>query len=150
MFWKILSACDPKTEEVTPVAGEKNIIGVQTQGSSEDFADYLLSEEDLMSGDIDPTGKGIEQLGWRYMTQAGNTVFSIGYYYDHNCIGYQINEVYSYPELAFEEYMKDTRLGPLGIYGNSIGLVKRENGAFMVILLPLMLRVLLLSKSLVL
>lgn len=230
-----LSACDPKAEEnINPVPAEKYIIGVQSQGSNDDFSDYLLAEDDLMNGDIDPQGKGTEQTGWRYMTSAGSTVFSIGYYADNNAIGYQINEqgaleekgrfvfettldisseadentmlamevprkgfadrvfhkidvnnvaiqgkvstriyenkkdslvawptsmvvrnnkvfvsfytlhargdfstpstdtayvaVYSYPELAFEKYIKDTRLGPLGIYGNSTGLIQTETG----------------------
>lgn len=229
-----LTACDPKTETINPVPAEKYIIGVQSQGSNDDFSDYLLAEDDLMSGDIDPQGRGIEQTGWRYMTSAGNTIFSIGYYADNNAIAYQLNEqgqltekgrfvfettlditseadentmlamevprkgyadrvfhkidvnnvaiqgkvptriyenkadslvawptsmvvsnnkvfvsfytlhargdfstpstdtafvaVYSYPELAFEKYIKDTRLGPLGIYGNANGLIETESG----------------------
>jgi hypothetical protein len=36
--------------------------------------------------------------------------------------------VYSYPEFEFQEYLKDTRMGPMGIYGNKNGLVLTENG----------------------
>lgn len=36
--------------------------------------------------------------------------------------------VYSYPELEFEQYIKDTRIGSLGIYGNKNGMVQTENG----------------------
>jgi len=36
--------------------------------------------------------------------------------------------VYSYPELAFEKYIKDTRTGPIGVYGCFNGLIQTENG----------------------
>jgi hypothetical protein len=36
--------------------------------------------------------------------------------------------VYSYPDFAFEGYIKDTRMGPIGIYGNGNGMVKTETG----------------------
>ena len=36
--------------------------------------------------------------------------------------------VYSYPDFKFENYIKDTRMGPMGIYGNRNGLIKTENG----------------------
>ena len=228
------TACDPQKEVINPLPGEKYIVGVQSQGASEDFSDYLLAEDDLMSGEINPEGKGIEQTGWRYMTAAGNTVFSIGYYADNNAIGYRLNQqgelveagrfvfettldvlnpvdentllalevprkgfadrvfhkidvnaiaiqekvatriyenkadslvawptalvvrdnklfvpfytlhargdfstpstdtayvaVYNFPEMTFDKYIKDTRIGPLGIYGNANGLIETESG----------------------
>ncbi|MEX0981961.1 MAG: DUF4374 domain-containing protein [Bacteroidales bacterium] len=36
--------------------------------------------------------------------------------------------VYSYPEFEFDQYIKDTRMGPIGIYGNTNGMVKTETG----------------------
>ncbi|RDV14252.1 DUF4374 domain-containing protein [Pontibacter diazotrophicus] len=229
-----MTACDSEVETATPQSGTNYIIGVQSQGSESDFSDYLLAEDDLMSGEIDPTGRGVEQTGWRYMTAVGNTFLSIGYFDDNQTIGYQLNEqgelvekgrfvfettldlfqgvtentalavevpragfadrvfhridvenlaiqakipsriyenredslvawptslvvrdnkafvsfytlhargdfstpstdtayvaVYSYPDMTFEKYMKDTRLGPLGIYGNANGLIKTESG----------------------
>jgi hypothetical protein len=36
--------------------------------------------------------------------------------------------VYTYPDLEFVEYIKDTRMGPIGIYGNQNGIIKAENG----------------------
>lgn len=36
--------------------------------------------------------------------------------------------VYNYPELTFDKYIKDTRIGPLGIYGNVNGLIEAESG----------------------
>jgi hypothetical protein len=35
--------------------------------------------------------------------------------------------VYSYPDFQFIQYIKDTRMGPIGIYGNKNGIVKTEN-----------------------
>ncbi len=36
--------------------------------------------------------------------------------------------VYSYPEMEFEQYIKDTRMGPIGIYGNKNGIIQTETG----------------------
>lgn len=36
--------------------------------------------------------------------------------------------VYSYPDLSFEKYIKDTRTGPLGVYGCFNGMIQAENG----------------------
>lgn len=36
--------------------------------------------------------------------------------------------VYNYPDLDFVQYIKDTRMGPIGIYGNRNGIIKAENG----------------------
>lgn len=36
--------------------------------------------------------------------------------------------VYSYPELQFQKYITDTRMGPIGTYGRFKGMVEDENG----------------------
>lgn len=38
--------------------------------------------------------------------------------------------VYSYPDLQFEKYITDTRMGPIGVYGMFNGIVEDENGDF--------------------
>lgn len=38
--------------------------------------------------------------------------------------------VYSYPEIEFEKYITDTRMGPIGIYGCFNGMIEDENGNF--------------------
>jgi hypothetical protein len=36
--------------------------------------------------------------------------------------------VYSYPDLDFEKYITDTRMGPIGVYGLFNGMIEDENG----------------------
>jgi hypothetical protein len=38
--------------------------------------------------------------------------------------------VYSYPEIEFEKYITDTRMGPIGVYGLFNGMIEDENGDF--------------------
>lgn len=38
--------------------------------------------------------------------------------------------VYSYPDLQFEKYITDTRMGPIGVYGLFNGMVEDENNDF--------------------
>ncbi|MTI88443.1 MAG: DUF4374 domain-containing protein [Balneolaceae bacterium] len=38
--------------------------------------------------------------------------------------------VYSYPDLEFEKYITDTRMGPIGIYGSSYGMIEDEDGNY--------------------
>lgn len=38
--------------------------------------------------------------------------------------------IYSYPDLQFEKYITDTRMGPIGVYGLFNGLIEDEDGNF--------------------
>lgn len=38
--------------------------------------------------------------------------------------------VYSYPDLRFEKYITDTRMGPIGVYGLFNGMIEDEDGNF--------------------
>ena len=50
-------------------------------------ADYLVTVDDLMTGEISAAGQGIEQAGWSYYLGAGDKYFTLGY---------SLNEVQSY------------------------------------------------------
>jgi len=45
-----------------------------------------------MAGEISALATGIEQTGWRYVTLHSNTLLSVGFYDDNNCIGYALDE----------------------------------------------------------
>jgi hypothetical protein len=230
----MITSCDQEEGiDTDNSAGSKYIVHLRV-GTAGEYADYILTEEDIMSGEISATGQGVEQTGWRYSEHTSRTLFSIGYYDDNNCIGYGLDEdgdlyekgrfifettldvfgvdrddrliamevprsgfadrvfhlidgntvsviskvptriyenradslvawptaltvrddklyvpfytlhadgtfftpstdtayvaVYSYPDFTFERYIKDTRMGSVGIYGNTNGLIKTESG----------------------
>ncbi len=233
MFFLITVSCNQENE-ITPDEGVSKYVVHLRVGTAGEYADYILTEDEIMSGEITAEGKGLEQTGWRYSAHTANTLFSIGYYDDNNCIGYGLDEngdlyekgrfifettldvfsngidghlvamevprsgfadrvfhmidgnsvsvtskvptriyenkadslvawptalvvrdnrifvpfytlhangtfatpstdtahvaVYSFPDFTFEQYIKDTRMGPIGIYGNKNGMVKTESG----------------------
>ncbi|MEX0967544.1 MAG: DUF4374 domain-containing protein [Bacteroidia bacterium] len=230
----VISGCKKDEPVDQPENAPEHVIALRAQGTSAESTDYLLAADNIMSGELTAEGQGIEQTGWRYFTSAHNTVFSIGYGDDNNCIGYHIDDsgqlvekgrfvfqttldvagemdddvllamevprgafidrvfhridangvsiiskvptsiyenredslvawptaivqrgnevfvpfyllhargdfttpsadtayvaVYSYPDLELKRYIKDTRMGPIGIYGNASGMIKTENG----------------------
>jgi hypothetical protein len=54
-------------------------------------ADYVLTASDISKGELSVEGKGIEQVGWRYMGALGKTLYSIGYYDDNNFVVYELD-----------------------------------------------------------
>lgn len=81
-------------------------VALQVMGSDDEAADYLVQTGSLEDGVITSEGQGIEQTGWRYFTQVDQSVFSIGYYDDNNCIGYRMNdqgELEEYGRFVFEK-----------------------------------------------
>ncbi len=71
-----ISSCDnlAETEEI-PFAPYVMSLGITASGVT---TYYVVTAEDLMSGEINAYGKGIEQNGYRDYDQANQTVFSIG------------------------------------------------------------------------
>jgi hypothetical protein len=87
----ILISCEKKEDPKHDDEAANYVLGfrAQTGPTSDGDADYLLTAENLMSGSISATGRGVEQLGWCYYGKAGNTIFSLNY--DLNeCIGYRL------------------------------------------------------------
>jgi len=67
------------------------VFSLRAQGSANESADYLITHEDLLSGDITAVGSGIEQLGWCHLAYADDTFFSISY--DGNeCTAYTLQD----------------------------------------------------------
>jgi Domain of unknown function (DUF4374) len=62
------------------------VIGITSQG--EEGTDYLMTAASLTDDTISPTGRGIEQTGWRYMASSHGHYLSIGYWSDNNFIAY--------------------------------------------------------------
>lgn len=96
-------------DEINPDLPSKNedyTIALQVLGSNDEAADYLVQAESLSEGTITSEGQGIEQTGWRYFVQVDKSMFSIGYYDDNNCIGYQLDDngdLVEYGRFVFEK-----------------------------------------------
>ncbi len=61
-------------------------VSLKVTGDTE--PEFLVTTEDLMTGEIDATGTGIEQTGWRFYYPVGKTLFTSGYSEDNQCAGY--------------------------------------------------------------
>lgn len=89
-----LQACDSSSTTATAGSGSARPyamgfrVMVDNEGST---ADYLLTADDISKGELSVEGKGIEQVGWRYMGVLGRTLYSIGYYNDNNLVAYQVD-----------------------------------------------------------
>jgi len=62
-----------------PAGSSRYAVSVRVQGTGETTADYVLTTDNIMSGEISVVGKGIEQPGWCYYMGNGNNLFSINY-----------------------------------------------------------------------
>ncbi|WP_066757511.1 DUF4374 domain-containing protein [Crocinitomix algicola] len=88
----VTSSCK-KDEEPTPVGETKvnYVMSLRSLDASEESADYYLTVNDLMSGEISAVGQGEELVGWNYNGHFGDTYFAFGY--DLNeCVGYKIQQ----------------------------------------------------------
>jgi hypothetical protein len=56
-----------------------------------DETEFIISKDDIMSGEIDAIGNGIEQTGWRFYYPVGKTLFASGYSADNQCAAYADN-----------------------------------------------------------
>jgi len=84
----LFSAClvDDKKESSELTQPGPYIIGITSQG--EEGTDYVMTAASLDAGTLSPTGRGIEQTGWRYMAATHGMLISMGYYADNNFIVY--------------------------------------------------------------
>lgn len=86
----VLTACkkeDPLPEPADPAG---ITMAFKTTGGSE--TEYIVTQEDIMSGELSAAGTGIEQTGWRFYYPVGNTLFASGYSEDNQCAAYARDE----------------------------------------------------------
>ncbi|MEM1328618.1 MAG: DUF4374 domain-containing protein [Bacteroidota bacterium] len=72
------------TPDAAPALGYT--MSFKTTGDTE--PEFIITVDNIMSGEIDATGTGIEQTGWRFYYPVGNTLFASGYSEDNQCAGY--------------------------------------------------------------
>ncbi len=84
---------DPDPEVVEPeVTGQSSngfVMALRTTGDNE--TDYIVSKEDIMTGEISAAGTGIELTSWRFFYPVGKTLFTTGYSEDNQGAAYADN-----------------------------------------------------------
>lgn len=84
-----LSSCeDDSTGSDEVLQKSKYVVSLRTQASDEETADYFLTSDDLMSGEISAVGQGVELIGWNYIFSSSGMHFALGYELNE-CIGYK-------------------------------------------------------------
>lgn len=88
-----LQACDDGATTAANDAGARPyVLGFRIETDDDGTtADYVMTAADISKGELSAVGKGIEQVGWRYMGHLGKTLYSIGYYTDNNLVAYQLD-----------------------------------------------------------
>lgn len=97
-------ACE---KEETPTTGKtaNYVMSLRTLGANDESSDYILTVDNLLTGEISAQGNGLELVGWNYTGKFGDTFFSFGY--DLNeCVGYKVenNELVEKGKFAFERF----------------------------------------------
>lgn len=101
----LFTACEETETPTVESATSKYVLSLRTQGANDESADYILTTEDLMTGEISAVGNGVELIGWNYIGKFGGKYFSFGY--DLNeCIGYALedNKLVEKGKFAFERF----------------------------------------------
>lgn len=90
-----LSSCDDDKDDSNlddDNNNTSNTITMSFKTTGEDETEYIISKEDIMTGEISAEGIGIEQEGWRFYYSVGKTLFVSGYSEDNQCTAYSTNE----------------------------------------------------------
>lgn len=82
------TACEKTTVEPQPNSGIT--FALKTTGGDE--TEFLLTQEDLMQGEISAVNTGVEQTGWRFYYPVGKTLFASGYSADNQCAAFAFDE----------------------------------------------------------
>lgn len=87
----VAASCGDKEDPSNGSDGTVNyVMSLRGQDASDQSADYFLTVDDLMSGEISAHGNGEELVGWNYTGKYGDTYFALGY--DLNeCVGYKVS-----------------------------------------------------------
>lgn len=79
----VFFACD---DEAIQTVDSGITMALKTTGGAE--TEFIVTQEDILSGEVSAVGTGIEQTGWRFYYPVGKTLFASGYSTDNQCAGY--------------------------------------------------------------
>jgi hypothetical protein len=86
-----LGSCDSDDNKSNTNDQKSSGISMSLITSGAAGTEYIVSKEDVMSGEISAQGTGIEQTGWRFYYPVGKTLFASGFSADNQCAGYAAN-----------------------------------------------------------
>lgn len=86
-----LGSCDSDDNKSNTNNQKSSGISMSLITSGAAGTEYIVSKEDVMSGEISAQGTGIEQTGWRFYYPVGKTLFASGFSADNQCAGYAAN-----------------------------------------------------------
>ncbi|MCZ8228202.1 DUF4374 domain-containing protein [Flavobacterium sp.] len=86
-----LGSCDSDDNKSNTNDQKSSGISMSLITSGAAGTEYIVSKEDVMSGEISAQGTGIEQTGWRFYYPVGKTLFASGFSTDNQCAGYAAN-----------------------------------------------------------
>lgn len=87
-----MTSCKKDDSTPDPVSGQASsgiTMALKTTGGK--VTEFIVSQKDIMSGEVTAVGKGIEQTGWRFFYPVGKMLFASGYSDDNQCAGYGDN-----------------------------------------------------------
>ncbi|UII28384.1 DUF4374 domain-containing protein [Fulvivirga maritima] len=107
----LMTACSDDDDDNTPSgpAGDY-VLSLAIQGSEGGFTYYSVPFQDVMSGNLSATGRGIEQPGYYDFTQIDETIYSIGGLDDVNVVGISRdanNELIQVGDVSFPASLSD-------------------------------------------
>lgn len=86
-----LVSCNNDDNDSNTTEQKSSGITMSLKNSGTVETEYIVSKQDIMSGEISSEGTGIEQTGWRFYYPVGKTLFASGYSDDNQCAGYAAN-----------------------------------------------------------
>lgn len=105
----VLLACDDGNTPTGPDANDSSGITMSLKTTGGDETEFLVTKEDVMTGEISAVGTGIEQTGWRFYYPVGKTLFSSGFSEDNQMAGYardEDGEIVKTGEFIFENALE--------------------------------------------
>lgn len=90
-----LTACEDDDPVTGGGDGDPDVssgITMSFKSTGGDETEYLVTKDDIMTGEISAVGDGIEITGWRFYYEVNNTLFASGYSEDNECAAYVSDE----------------------------------------------------------
>ncbi len=87
-----ISSCREKEKVETKETKGDYVVAVRSQGSSNVATDYLVSSDNLMSGELSIVGNGVELTGYHFYQQTGKYLTTITYTDVNVGTIYKVNE----------------------------------------------------------
>lgn len=86
------AACESDDPVEQPTSTEDNGITMALKTTGGDETEFIVTQDNIMEGQITAEGTGVEQTGWRFYYPVGRTLFASGYTEDNLATAYVKNQ----------------------------------------------------------